>query len=52
MHFYFFCQILGLIENMSSFKCPHCGEQSYIFGNGGAHRTADEMSMEFLGKVG
>eukprot|EP01018_Ginkgo_biloba_P010629 Gb_19277 [translate_table: standard] len=43
--------ILGLIENMSCFKCPHCGEHSYIFGNGGARRTAQEMDMEFLGEV-
>ncbi|XP_077245534.1 INDH1(iron-sulfur protein required for NADH dehydrogenase) [Tasmannia lanceolata] len=43
--------ILGLIENMSCFKCPHCGEQSYIFGSGGARRTADEMDMEFLGEI-
>ncbi|KAF6136336.1 hypothetical protein GIB67_021911 [Kingdonia uniflora] len=40
--------ILGVIENMSCFKCPHCGEPSYIFGSGGARRTADEMDMEFL----
>ncbi|WOK97127.1 hypothetical protein Cni_G05835 [Canna indica] len=43
--------ILGLIENMSCFKCPHCGEKSYIFGNGGAQRTADELDMKFLGEI-
>lgn len=43
--------ILGLIENMSCFTCPHCGKHSYIFGNGGAQMTAEEMNMEFLGKV-
>ncbi|KAF6139058.1 hypothetical protein GIB67_010784, partial [Kingdonia uniflora] len=43
--------ILGVIENMSCFKCPHCGEPSYIFGSGGARRTVDEMDMEFLGEV-
>ncbi|KAF6173482.1 hypothetical protein GIB67_027177 [Kingdonia uniflora] len=43
--------ILGVIENMSCFKCPHCGEPSYIFGSGGARRTADEMDMEFLGEI-
>lgn len=44
-------QILGIIENMSCFKCPHCGEPSYIFGKGGTHRTAAEMGLEFLGEV-
>ncbi|KAK9144809.1 hypothetical protein Sjap_004712 [Stephania japonica] len=43
--------ILGLIENMSCFKCPSCGEKSYIFGSGGARKTADEMDMEFLGEI-
>ncbi|KAF6175496.1 hypothetical protein GIB67_021986 [Kingdonia uniflora] len=46
-----FSQILGVIENMSYFKCPHYGEPSYIFGNGGACRTVDEIDMEFLGEV-
>lgn len=44
-------QILGLIENMSCFKCPHCQEKTYIFGHGGARKTAEEMGMEFLGEV-
>ncbi|KAI3872725.1 hypothetical protein MKX03_005512 [Papaver bracteatum] len=43
--------ILGVIENMSCFKCPHCGGKSHIFGNGGARKTADEMDMEFLGEI-
>eukprot|EP00249_Psilotum_nudum_P010513 c22581_g1_i1 orf=292-1023(-) len=43
--------ILGLIENMSYFKCPHCGEQSNIFGHGGARLTAQELNLEFLGEV-
>lgn len=43
--------ILGVIENMSCFKCPHCGEPSYIFGKGGAHSTALEMGLEFLGEI-
>ncbi|PON37979.1 Mrp/NBP35 ATP-binding protein [Parasponia andersonii] len=43
--------ILGLIENMSWFKCPHCGEPSFIFGKKGAQKTADEMGLEFLGEI-
>lgn len=43
--------ILGLVENMSCFKCPNCGEESYIFGKGGARRTASEMDMEFLAEI-
>ena len=46
-----FWQILGLVENMSCFKCPKCGENSYIFGEGGAKRTAEEMDMKLLGEV-
>jgi hypothetical protein len=44
-------QILGLIENMSFFKCPKCGERCDVFGHGGAQTTAQEMDMEFLGEV-
>ncbi|KAL2609186.1 hypothetical protein R1flu_027759 [Riccia fluitans] len=43
--------ILGIIENMSYFKCPKCGERSDIFGHGGAKSTSEEMSMEFLGEI-
>ncbi|EPS65496.1 hypothetical protein M569_09279 [Genlisea aurea] len=43
--------ILGILENMSYFKCPNCSEPYYIFGRGGAQRTADEMGMKFLGEV-
>lgn len=43
--------ILGIVENMSCFKCPHCGEPSYIFGKGGTHGTASEMGLEFLGEI-
>ncbi|XP_052169993.1 iron-sulfur protein required for NADH dehydrogenase, mitochondrial isoform X2 [Diospyros lotus] len=44
-------QILGILENMSFFKCPHCGEPSHIFGKGGARRTADGMGLPFLGEI-
>ncbi|KAA8543337.1 hypothetical protein F0562_021168 [Nyssa sinensis] len=43
--------ILGVIENMSFFKCPHCGEPSHIFGKGGARKTADDMGLGFLGEI-
>jgi len=41
----------GIIENMSYFICPHCGERSDIFSHGGAHQTANEKGMEFLGAI-
>ena len=43
--------ILGLIENMSYFMCPHCGERSEIFGHGGAREEARRMGVPFLGAV-
>jgi ATP-binding protein involved in chromosome partitioning len=43
--------VLGIIENMSYFLCPHCGERSDIFSHGGARREADKLGMEFLGEV-
>ncbi len=43
--------ILGLIENMSMFICPNCGESTEIFGHGGARETAKEKDIPFLGEV-
>ncbi|KAI9118999.1 hypothetical protein K1719_009674 [Acacia pycnantha] len=43
--------ILGIVENMSCFKCPHCGQPSYIFGKGGARMTAADMGLELLGEI-
>jgi len=43
--------ILGIIENMSQFLCPHCGETSHIFGHGGAKDTAAELGCAFLGAI-
>ncbi|MCI2400123.1 Mrp/NBP35 family ATP-binding protein [Aliiroseovarius subalbicans] len=43
--------ILGIIENMSSFVCPHCGEISEIFGHGGAEADARRLGVMFLGAV-
>ena len=43
--------VLGIIENMSFFLCPHCGERSEIFGHGGARATAEELGSDFLGEI-
>jgi ATP-binding protein involved in chromosome partitioning len=43
--------VLGLVENMSYFLCPHCGERSDIFSHGGAQKEADRWSVPFLGEV-
>jgi ATP-binding protein involved in chromosome partitioning len=43
--------VLGFIENMSYFRCPHCGERSDIFSHGGAKREAERLDVEFLGEV-
>lgn len=44
-------KVFGIIENMSYFICPHCGERSDIFSHGGAEATAKEKSMDFLGSI-
>ena len=43
--------VLGLVENMSTFVCPHCGEPSNIFGHGGARAEAARLGVAFLGEV-
>ncbi len=43
--------ILGMIENMSTFICPSCGEHTDIFGHGGAKETAAEKDIPFLGEI-
>jgi len=43
--------ILGMIENMSTFICPKCGEHTDIFGHGGAKDTAKEKDIPFLGEI-
>src|ERR1700726_600963 len=43
--------VLGLVENMSYFLCPHCGERSDPFGHGGAKTEAERQSVPFLGEV-
>ena len=44
-------EIIGLIENMSGFVCPHCGEQTDIFGSGGGEKTAQAAGIMFMGKI-
>jgi ATP-binding protein involved in chromosome partitioning len=43
--------VLGIVENMSVFVCPKCGERSHIFGHGGAEREAAALGVPFLGGV-
>jgi len=43
--------VLGLIENMSYFACPHCGERTEIFSHGGAKIAAQKFDVPFLGEV-
>jgi ATP-binding protein involved in chromosome partitioning len=43
--------VLGIIENMSYFLCPHCGERSDIFSHGGARREAEHLGTDFLGEI-
>lgn len=43
--------VLGIVENMSYFACPSCGERSEIFGHGGAKAEAEKLGVRFLGEV-
>jgi ATP-binding protein involved in chromosome partitioning len=43
--------VLGIVENMSYFQCPHCGTRSDIFGHGGARHEAERLSVPFLGEI-
>jgi ATP-binding protein involved in chromosome partitioning len=43
--------IIGLVENMAGYLCPHCGEMSEPFGSGGAEAAAKELGIEFLGRI-
>jgi ATP-binding protein involved in chromosome partitioning len=43
--------VLGIIENMSYFACPHCGERTEIFAHGGARREAERFNVDFLGEI-
>jgi ATP-binding protein involved in chromosome partitioning len=43
--------VLGIVENMSSFVCPHCRKETNIFDHGGARNAADKMGIRFLGEI-
>jgi ATP-binding protein involved in chromosome partitioning len=43
--------ILGVVENMSYFLCPSCGQRSDIFGSGGARARAAQLGVPFLGEI-
>jgi ATP-binding protein involved in chromosome partitioning len=43
--------VLGVIENMSYFECPHCGKPTALFGSGGGERLAKELDLPLLGQI-
>jgi ATP-binding protein involved in chromosome partitioning len=43
--------VLGIIENMATYSCPHCGQDSHPFGIGGAESAAAQMGVPFLGRL-
>ncbi|MGH9888363.1 MAG: P-loop NTPase, partial [bacterium] len=43
--------VLGIVENMSWFECPHCGKPTPIFGSGGGERLARELELPLLGQI-
>jgi ATP-binding protein involved in chromosome partitioning len=43
--------VLGIVENMSGFVCPHCGEETDVFKRGGGERTAELLGTPFLGRI-
>ena len=43
--------VVGIVENMSTFVCPHCGEETHVFKQGGGERTAAELGCRFPGRV-
>ncbi|HZD04961.1 MAG TPA: Mrp/NBP35 family ATP-binding protein, partial [Longimicrobiales bacterium] len=44
-------RVLGIVENMAGFVCPHCGEVTEVFGRGGGERLAEDLEVPFLGRV-
>ncbi|OYT27869.1 MAG: ATP-binding protein [Candidatus Altiarchaeales archaeon ex4484_96] len=44
-------RVLGIVENMSGFVCPKCGEETYLFKRGGGEKAASELGVPFLGRI-
>lgn len=44
-------RVLGIVENMSYFNCPHCSEKTHIFGENGGFKAAESMQVPFLGEI-
>jgi len=44
-------RIMGVVENMSGYSCPHCGEKTPLFGKGGGARMASQMDVPMLGEI-
>ena len=44
-------EILGVVENMSYFVCPHCNHEIDVFSTGGGERTAQQYNVPFLGRI-
>ena len=43
--------VLGIVENMSWFECPHCGKPTALFGSGGGRKLADELQLDLLAQI-
>jgi ATP-binding protein involved in chromosome partitioning len=43
--------VLGVVENMSGYVCPHCGERTEMFGSGGGHEVSERFGIAFLGEI-
>jgi len=43
--------VLGIVENMSLYRCPNCGHEEHIFGHGGARADAERLGVDFLGEL-
>lgn len=43
--------VIGVVENMSYFICPHCAQRHYLFGEGGGQRLSEELGVPVLGQI-